>query len=86
MTVSNAFDPIELPANVSLLQERGLSRYRPRSNIIQPYHSRAASFPGMICSKRLILFVDRTQGRSEGAGIGPAINQNVLPGDVARPN
>jgi hypothetical protein len=38
MIVSNAFDPIELPANVSLLQERGLSRYRLLSNIIRPSH------------------------------------------------
>jgi len=39
MTVLNAFDPIEHPANVSLLQERGLSRYQPLSNIILPSHS-----------------------------------------------
>ncbi len=76
MAVSNALDPIELPANVSLLQERGLSRYRPLSNIIQPYHSRPRivhrprfAFHGLIAS------VIETQLRSEGAGISPAINQ-----------
>ena len=68
MTVSNAFDPIELLANVSLLQERGLSRYRPRSNIIQPYHSRAASFPGKIRSKRLILSWTERKGARKVPG------------------
>jgi hypothetical protein len=54
MTVSNAFDPIERPANVSLLQERGLSRYRPLSNIILPL---PVSFAGRIL--RCACFAER---------------------------
>jgi hypothetical protein len=45
MTVSNALDPIELPANVRLFQERGLSRYRPLSNMILPHRSQVAIPP-----------------------------------------